>query len=95
MFALVSFVSTLSILTCLQPGLLDAPIGYELNFTLSCRSPITSHVIFSMLSILMPGIPSSAGPSSGPTNIWHFYLCVLILLNTHLIVCYLTDCMLM
>ena len=100
MFVLFTCVCTLSILfhgflLVLQLGLLDASIVCKSNFQLLCGSLITLYFILSMFSCKVCGIPSSAGPSSGVTKnlCLHFYLCVLILLYTCLIVQYLCDCM--
>ena len=79
----------------LQLGLLDASTVCESSFLLSCGSPTTLHIIFSLLWSSMSGNPSSAGPSSDATKNLHlaFLLCVLIFLYTHLTVWYPTDCM--
>ena len=52
----------------LQLWPLDASIVCKFNFLLSCRSPIVSHVIFSMFISLISHILSSAGPSPGTTK---------------------------
>ena len=61
----------------------------ESSFLLSCGSPITSHVLLNILSSLLSGVPSSAGPSSGTTMNLHLVLLTLCLnfnVYTHIIV---------
>ena len=89
MFALLSCASTLSVLFykalfVLQLGLLDANIVCKLNFLLSCGSPITSHVIFSMFSSSLSAIHSRAGPYPGTTKNLHllfFSLCLNLIVH--------------
>ena len=76
MFALVSFASALSVLSwrtlfVLQLGPLDVSVICESTVLLSCGSPITSHIIFSMFSSLISSIPSSPGPSPSTTKSLH------------------------
>ena len=76
--------STLSVLICgalfvVQLGVLYISIACESNFLLSCRSSSILHVILSMLNTSIPGIPYTAGPSSGTTknlHLTHLSLCL-------------------
>ena len=57
----------------------------ELNILFFCGSPITSHVILSMFSNSVSGIPSSTGPSPGTTknlNLAVSSLCLNITVHT-------------
>ena len=98
MFSLPLHIPTLSVSFCgallvLQLGLLYAFIVCESNFLHSCALPITSHVIPSMLSSLMSGIPSSEQLSHGATKNLHLSLLSLCFNFTAHTPIYLTDCM--
>ena len=98
MFALLPCVSTLSVLFCralfvLKLGLLDESIVCELSFLLSyghlslCMLSLVDLTVQDMVSLAVLGHLLVLQR----IYIWHFYLYVLILLYTHIIVCYLTD----
>ena len=54
-------------------------MSYESNFLLNCKSSTTSHVIFSMPSNSISGIPNGAGLSSGTTKNLHLAILFLCL----------------
>ena len=67
----------------------------KLNFLPACCSSTTSHIVFSMPSNSMSGIPNSTWLSPSTTKNPHLatYLYVLIELNKHLVVLCLNYCM--
>ena len=92
---LPSYIPALSVLF---HGFFFCNLGYEtflVKLLLSFGSPITSHVILSMVSSSMFSIPSSAWPSPGTTKNLQLALLSLCLnlLLTCLIVQYLIGCM--
>ena len=76
----------------LQLGLLDAFIVCKLRVMISCWSPVSSHVIFSIFCSSMSGIPRSAGPSPGTTKNVHLaFLSLCLNLTVYTLNCLVSN----